>query len=60
MADTSDSNEFVTHYMQILPDSDVNELQRILEMKSMRKADQQQLIQLYKAKLENGKGIFLV
>uniref|UniRef100_A0A915MLE9 Vacuolar protein sorting-associated protein 53 homolog n=1 Tax=Meloidogyne javanica TaxID=6303 RepID=A0A915MLE9_MELJA len=56
MADTSDPNEFVTHYMRILPDSDVSELQRILEMRSMRKADQQQLVQLYKTKLESGKG----
>lgn len=56
MADTSDPNEFVIHYMRILPDSDVSELNRILEMRSMRKADQQQLVQLYKTKMESGKG----
>jgi vacuolar protein sorting-associated protein 53 len=58
MADVSKAEDFVTQYMRILPDSDSAELQRILEMRSVRKAEQQQIVQLYRTKMEGLGAIF--
>ena len=52
MADISNFEEFVTHFIRTLPDSDSNDLQKILEMRSVRRPDQVQIIQLYKQRTE--------
>ena len=47
--DASETNpKFVAHYTRLLPDSDVVEFQKILDMKGVRRSDQQQLIDLYR------------
>ena len=52
--DASDTNmKYVTHYMRLLPDSDQGEFQKILDMKGVRRADQQQLVDLYRAQVVN-------
>ncbi|KAL3095313.1 hypothetical protein niasHS_007412 [Heterodera schachtii] len=53
MADKSNQEEFIAHFIRILPDSDAAELQRILEMRPIRRNEQNQIIQLYKTKVES-------
>lgn len=45
-------DEFVEQYMKLLPESGVLEFQKVLEMKSIRRADQNPLIELYRQKIE--------
>uniref|UniRef100_A0A183CBA2 Ribosome biogenesis protein NOP53 n=1 Tax=Globodera pallida TaxID=36090 RepID=A0A183CBA2_GLOPA len=52
MADKTNQEEFVAHFARILPDSDAAELQRILEMRPIRKTEQNQIIRIYKTKIE--------
>lgn len=48
--DASDTNaKYVAHYMRLLPDSDPAEFQKILDMKGVRRSDQQLLVDLYRA-----------
>ena len=47
--DASDTNvKYVNQYLRLLPDSDAAEFQKILDMKGIRRSDQQQLIDLFK------------
>lgn len=56
MTDVSKTDDFVTQYAELLPDSDSSELQKILEMRSMRRSEQTQLIQTYRQRFENVSG----
>lgn len=56
MTDATRADDFVAHYARLLPDSDSSELQKILEMKALRRADQTPLIQRYKARFEQAAG----
>ena len=48
--DASDTNaKYVAHYMRLLPESDPSEFQKILDMKGVRRSDQQLLVDLYRA-----------
>lgn len=54
--DASDTNaKYLSQYSRLLPDSDISEFQKILDMKGVRRADQQQLIDLYRAQQANQK-----
>lgn len=47
--DASDTNsKYVAHYTRLLPDSDPSEFQKILDMKGIRRSDQQLLVDLYR------------
>lgn len=52
MTDTSKPEDFIIHYTKMLPDSDSSELQKVLEMRGMRRAEQTQLIQLFRSRVE--------
>lgn len=39
-------------YVRLLPDSDSSELQKVLEMKALRRQEQTSIIQLYKSRAE--------
>uniref|UniRef100_A0A915DXZ3 Vacuolar protein sorting-associated protein 53 homolog n=1 Tax=Ditylenchus dipsaci TaxID=166011 RepID=A0A915DXZ3_9BILA len=52
MTDVSNPEEFITVYSRMLPDSDSAELQKVLEMRSMKRSEQTQLIQLYRVRVE--------
>ncbi|KAE9551032.1 hypothetical protein FO519_005766 [Halicephalobus sp. NKZ332] len=52
MADATKPEEFVSNYVRMLPESDSSELQKILEMRSMRRSEQQQIISIYRQKVE--------
>ncbi|EFX86362.1 hypothetical protein DAPPUDRAFT_313250 [Daphnia pulex] len=48
--DASDTNaKYVAHYMRLLPESDPSEFQKILDMKGVRRSEQQLLVDLYRA-----------
>lgn len=48
--DASDTNaKYVAHYTRLLPDSDPSEFQKILDMKGVRRSDQQLLVDLFRA-----------
>lgn len=48
--DASDTNaKYVAHYTRLLPESDPSEFQKILDMKGVRRSDQQLLIDIYRA-----------
>lgn len=54
--DASDTNaKYLSQYSRLLPDSDSSEFQKILDMKGVRRTDQQQLIDLYRAQLASQK-----
>uniref|UniRef100_A0AC35TLR8 Vacuolar protein sorting-associated protein 53 homolog n=1 Tax=Rhabditophanes sp. KR3021 TaxID=114890 RepID=A0AC35TLR8_9BILA len=44
--------DFIDNYVKILPDSDSTELQKILDMRSMKRSEQIPLLNLYKATVE--------
>ncbi|VDP08276.1 unnamed protein product [Soboliphyme baturini] len=44
-------DEFVEQYMEFLPQSDVMEFQKVLEMKSVRRTDQLPYVELYRKRL---------
>lgn len=52
ITDISKPDDFISHYAKMLPDSDSNELQKILEMRSMKRSEQSQIIQLYRQNFE--------
>jgi hypothetical protein len=52
MHDVSKPEDFVTHYARMLPDSDSTELQKILEMRNMRRTEQTQIVQIYRTRIE--------
>uniref|UniRef100_A0A914DRA7 Vacuolar protein sorting-associated protein 53 homolog n=1 Tax=Acrobeloides nanus TaxID=290746 RepID=A0A914DRA7_9BILA len=52
MTEISKPEDFIVHYARMLPESDSNELQKILEMRNMRRSEQQQLIQLFRTRIE--------
>lgn len=52
MADATKFDEFVSNYARMLPESDSSELQKILEMRHMKRSDQQQIISIYRQKIE--------
>ena len=60
MGDMSKPEEFVAHLGRILPDADANEVQRILEMRgsALRRADQQQILQLFRSSQQGQGGGF--
>ena len=54
--DASDTNaKYLSQYSRLLPDSDSSEFQKILDMKGVRRTDQQQLIDLYRVQLASQK-----
>ncbi len=54
--DASDTNaKYVAHYTRLLPDSDPSEFQKILDMKGVRRSDQQLLVDLFRAQ-QTGQG----
>lgn len=53
--DASDTNaKYVAQYMRLLPDSDPTEFQKILDMKGIRRSDQQLPTDLYRAQQQIG------
>ena len=50
--DVSKPEDLVLNYARLLPKSDANELQKILEMKSLKRADIAQIVQLYRTKID--------
>lgn len=53
--DASDTNaKYVAQYTRLLPDSDPSEFQKILDMKGVRRSDQQQLVDLYRVQQKVG------
>lgn len=50
MSPLNSVDSFLLQYTKLLPDSDSVELQRVLEMKSVRRPDQAPIIELYRAK----------
>jgi len=55
MSDATNYEDFISNYAKMLPESDSTELQKILEMKSLRRAEQAPLIQLYRNKFETAR-----
>nr|SVE79980.1 EOG090X024P [Daphnia magna] len=48
--DASDTNaKYVAHYMRLLPESDPSEFQKILDMKGVRRSEQQILVEIYRS-----------
>uniref|UniRef100_A0A1I7VT28 Vacuolar protein sorting-associated protein 53 homolog n=1 Tax=Loa loa TaxID=7209 RepID=A0A1I7VT28_LOALO len=52
MSEINSHEEFVLAYVRLLPDSDSSELQKILEMKALRRQEQTSIIRLYKSRVE--------
>ncbi|VDN36822.1 unnamed protein product [Gongylonema pulchrum] len=52
MSEAESAEEFVMAYSRLLPDSDSSELQKVLEMKALRRQEQASIIQLYKTRIE--------
>lgn len=52
MSEVISHEEFVATYARMLPESDSSELQKVLEMKAMRRQEQASIIQLYRARFE--------
>ncbi|VDN92232.1 unnamed protein product [Brugia pahangi] len=52
MSEINSHEEFVTTYVRLLPDSDSSELQKVLEMKALRRQEQTSIIQIYKSRVE--------
>ncbi|KHJ42607.1 Vps53-like protein [Trichuris suis] len=50
MAPIDCPDSFVDQYLKLLPESDVSEFQKVLDMKSVRRADQSSLMQIYHGK----------
>ncbi|CAJ0942568.1 unnamed protein product, partial [Mesorhabditis belari] len=51
MHDISIPEQFVATYCSLLPQSDLNELQKVLEMKGVRRADQSSIVAAYRSHL---------
>ncbi|VDN05411.1 unnamed protein product [Thelazia callipaeda] len=52
MSEADPPEEFVAAYARLLPESDSSELQKVLEMKALRRQEQATIIQLYKSLVE--------
>ncbi|EJW86688.1 hypothetical protein WUBG_02401 [Wuchereria bancrofti] len=52
MSEINSHEEFVTTYVRLLPDSDSSELQKVLEMKALKRQEQTSIIQIYKSRVE--------
>uniref|UniRef100_A0A158R4X4 Vacuolar protein sorting-associated protein 53 homolog n=1 Tax=Syphacia muris TaxID=451379 RepID=A0A158R4X4_9BILA len=52
MSEVVSHEEFVSTYARMLPESDSSELQKVLEMKAIRRQEQASIIQLYRTKFE--------
>uniref|UniRef100_F1KX74 Vacuolar protein sorting-associated protein 53 homolog n=4 Tax=Ascaris TaxID=6251 RepID=F1KX74_ASCSU len=52
MSETDSAEDFVTAYARLLPESDSSELQKVLEMKAIRRQEQTAIIQLYRTRIE--------
>lgn len=52
MTPIKDAESFCAHYMKLLPESDPSEVQKLLEMKSVRRAEQVPIIDRYRAMSE--------
>lgn len=53
MAPISPSNTFLEQFLKLLPDSNLIELHKILDMKGLKRADQTSLVELYKRSAPN-------
>lgn len=42
---------FVDNYIRLLSDSDINEFQKVLEMKGLRRSEQSNLLEIYRARI---------
>lgn len=55
--DASETNaKYVAQYNRLLPDSDPSEFQKILDMKGVRRSDQQPLVDLFRAQQQVNQG----
>ncbi len=52
MSDVESAETFLANYARLLPESDSAELQKILEMKGVRRGEQAPLLQLYRSRVE--------
>ncbi|KAK0416221.1 hypothetical protein QR680_012354 [Steinernema hermaphroditum] len=52
MSDIKSPEDFIGKYVQMLPDSDSSELQKILEVRGLRRSEQTPIIQLYRVQVE--------
>ncbi|VDM25533.1 unnamed protein product, partial [Toxocara canis] len=52
MSETESAEEFVMAYARLLPESDSSELQKVLEMKAVRRQEQTTIIQLYRTRVQ--------
>lgn len=53
MSEADNPEDFVNAFSRLMPDSDSSELQKILEMKALRRQEQANIIQLYKTRVES-------
>ncbi|MFH4977775.1 hypothetical protein AB6A40_004484 [Gnathostoma spinigerum] len=52
MSDAGSPENYVTAYARLLPESDSSELQKVLEMKGLRRQEQTAIVQLYRIRIE--------
>ncbi|KAH9498665.1 Vacuolar protein sorting-associated protein 53 [Bulinus truncatus] len=45
------AQEFVDNFIRLLTDSDINDFQRVLEMKGVRRGDQSSLVEMFRARV---------
>ncbi|GMT18985.1 hypothetical protein PFISCL1PPCAC_10282 [Pristionchus fissidentatus] len=50
MSDINSSDEFVDNYVKLMPDSDVTELQKVLDMRGLKRTEQTALVTIYRSK----------
>lgn len=51
MSPHTDQHRFVESYYRMLSDSDLNEFQKVLEMKGLRRSEQSNILEIYRAKM---------
>ncbi|XP_048777650.2 vacuolar protein sorting-associated protein 53 homolog [Ostrea edulis] len=51
MSPHADQHRFVESYYRMLSDSDLNEFQKVLEMKGLRRSEQSNILEIYRAKM---------
>nr|CAD7203468.1 unnamed protein product [Timema douglasi] len=54
MAPTDPPNAFIEQYSKLLPDSDLLEFQKVLDMKGLRRNEQTQLVDLFRIEQSAG------
>lgn len=52
MSEPDSPENFVAAYIRLLPNSDSAELQKVLEMKALKRQEQSNIIQAYKSQIE--------